>query len=348
MKEIRRDFYEWVRKDTKYDGEFARAEKCLNRYLVSKDCDELRNELTANGVSSDKLDDIIRDTDSAMKSISVPEDGNNLQPTISGLSSDTISIKLTRSATCKVPKTQFDKLKRLYLHSNHSPSEEDAFLLNIALVHYRYYFLSGGRSGLQDAIPTEVMKYLINTMDVSIECFASPFNATLPVYCSMFKDSDKAFGSVGSFFDFEPTEGSFEANPPFTESVMSKMHLHMIKLLQNSTGPMSFTIVIPHWTDPVPESVQKLTSSTYFNTSFLIPASEHSYCDGFTFNQTPLFFRDTLVIILTNPQGSEKWSSVLKTIATDMKSIWKSASSADIKRSAQSGSENLVKRPKAE
>lgn len=31
------------------------------------------------------------------------------------------------------------------------------------------------------------------------------------------------FGSVGSFFDFTPLEGSFETGPPYTEEVMDKM-----------------------------------------------------------------------------------------------------------------------------
>ena len=348
MKEIRRDFYEWVRKETNYEGEFGRAEKCLNRYLISKDCEELRNELSANGVKSEKISEIISDTDNAMKAVFIPDAGSAIQPVLSKPDSrGAVSIKLTRNATCKISKSQLDKLSRLYIHPNDSPDCEDSFLLNVCWVHYRYYFLSGGRSGLQDAVPIDVMNYLTNKIDVKIECFASPLNATLPVYCSMFKDSDKAFGSVGSFFDFNPTEGSFEANPPFTESIMTRMCCHIIKLLNNSTGPMSFTIIIPHWTDPVPESVQNLMSSSYFNTSFLIPASEHSYCDGFTLKQTPLFFRDTLVMVLMNSLGIEKWKESLKTIASDLKSIWKSASSSDVKRSADCEEGNNVKRPKA-
>ena len=34
-------------------------------------------------------------------------------------------------------------------------------------------------------------------------------------YYSAFLDTDSAFGSLGSFFDADITEGSYEANPPF-------------------------------------------------------------------------------------------------------------------------------------
>jgi hypothetical protein len=51
-------------------------------------------------------------------------------------------------------------------------------------------------------------------MGVSVECFASPLNCHLPAFCSAFPDTDAAFGSLGSFFDFFPTEGSFQVNPP--------------------------------------------------------------------------------------------------------------------------------------
>lgn len=40
--------------------------------------------------------------------------------------------------------------------------------------------------------------------------------------------------SLGSFFDFRPTEGAFEANPPFVRDVILKMANHMDYLLKVS------------------------------------------------------------------------------------------------------------------
>lgn len=45
------------------------------------------------------------------------------------------------------------------------------------------------------------------------QCFASPLNVHLPQFCSAFPDTDTPFGSAGSFFDFVPSEGSFEVCP---------------------------------------------------------------------------------------------------------------------------------------
>ena len=51
------------------------------------------------------------------------------------------------------------------------------------------------------------------------ECFASPLNAYFANFCSAFVDTDRWFGSRGSFFDFAPREGSYECNPPFVDEV---------------------------------------------------------------------------------------------------------------------------------
>ena len=47
-------------------------------------------------------------------------------------------------------------------------------------------------------------------LGVTCECFASPFNCRFPRYCSAFPEIEGEFGSLGSFFDFSPTCGSFE------------------------------------------------------------------------------------------------------------------------------------------
>ena len=41
------------------------------------------------------------------------------------------------------------------------------------------------------------------------------FSGQIPNYCSLFPDTDKYFGSLGSFFQQPLHTGSFEVNPPF-------------------------------------------------------------------------------------------------------------------------------------
>ena len=92
---------------------------------------------------------------------------------------------------------------------------------------------------------TQAMRALQRGMGCVVECCASPFNTYMRNYCSAFPDTDSHFGSLGSFFTFEPTHGSFEANPPFNRQVIGEMFKHMLKLLQNASGPMSFVVVLP-------------------------------------------------------------------------------------------------------
>jgi hypothetical protein len=54
--------------------------------------------------------------------------------------------------------------------------------------------------------PGSLFHVLREELGVSLECFASPLNCYFGRYCSAFRDLDPCFGSLGSFFDFHPTE----------------------------------------------------------------------------------------------------------------------------------------------
>ncbi len=92
-----------------------------------------------------------------------------------------------------------------------------AFYEDLFLLLARYAALEG--KGWQAAVPQSVLPALRAHFGVSVECFSSPLNCYLPWYCSLFPDVDAPFGSCGSFFDWAPTCGSFEANPPFVPQV---------------------------------------------------------------------------------------------------------------------------------
>ena len=119
------------------------------------------------------------------------------------------------------------------------------FLRSVFCLLARYDSLGG--HGYQAAVGQHGFTWLRDHMDVHFECFASPLNCRFGRYCSAFPDTDTPFGSVGSFFDFAPTTGSFEANPPFVPELMNKAVAHIETLLQGSDEPMSFCFVIPAW-----------------------------------------------------------------------------------------------------
>ena len=91
------------------------------------------------------------------------------------------------------------------------------------------------------------MHCLKDLFGVSAELFASPMNSYLTNYCSVFPDLDSKFGSSGSFWHFNPTEGSYEANPPFVQYLMVKMVQRMETLLRESDKPLSFAVIVPAW-----------------------------------------------------------------------------------------------------
>ena len=68
---------------------------------------------------------------------------------------------------------------------------------------YRALFGSRGGEGWHKAVPDAAMQHLQSTFRVSLECFASPFNARLSLFCSLYRDTDVPFGSLGSFFDLD-------------------------------------------------------------------------------------------------------------------------------------------------
>ena len=76
-----------------------------------------------------------------------------------------------------------------------------------------------------------VFDALADGVGAEAECFASPLNCRWRRYCSAHPDTDAPFGSLGSFFGFRPTEGSFECNPPFEEALVLRCARHISGLL---------------------------------------------------------------------------------------------------------------------
>ena len=117
------------------------------------------------------------------------------------------------------------------------------FYSSLYVLLARYNALLG--HGMQCALPEEVFDVLHDHVKTNFECFASPLNCRYPSYCSAFPDTDAVFGSKGSFFNFYPTRGSYEVNPPFIESIMTEAVKHAHSLLSASEDALSFTFIVP-------------------------------------------------------------------------------------------------------
>ncbi|CBZ25454.1 conserved hypothetical protein [Leishmania mexicana MHOM/GT/2001/U1103] len=152
-------------------------------------------------------------------------------------------------------------------------AEERIFLGRLFTLLLRYRTLFGERGynqGPQAAVPPPVMEHLAAVFEISAEAFASPLNAQLPQFGSLFPDTDRHFGSMGSFFDLQfggassdfhgqrvpiPTDCAapppgchVEVNPPFDTTLLRHMETHLLSCLtraQESTQSLLFLIVLP-------------------------------------------------------------------------------------------------------
>ena len=87
---------------------------------------------------------------------------------------------------------------------------EGRFRVDLARLLLRYKAIGG--SGFQAALGGGAFAVLRSAFGTNMETFASPLNARTSPFCSAFADTDRAFGSVGSFLELRPESGSFEAS----------------------------------------------------------------------------------------------------------------------------------------
>lgn len=169
-------------------------------------------------------------------------------------------------------------------------------------------------AGFHGALPDAVFKVLAEDFHVCQEAFASPFNCYFSKYSSAFWDIDGWFGSQGSFFQYAPSQGSFEVNPPFTAEAMYSCVTTIHTLLRASTGPMSFVVILPSRRQPLLPALKILDESTYLQWHVVMEGGQHSFLSGL---QHVAVGRDWLryytppygteIHILQNDQAAKCW-----------------------------------------
>jgi ankyrin repeat protein len=102
-----------------------------------------------------------------------------------------------------------------------------------------------------DNMPTtlteKTMLCLHRCFGVTHECFATPLTRRLSSYCSYFPDTDKYFGSSGSFYDFFPSSGSFVCHLPSVDKYnLVIMYTHIANIMQSSKNALSFVVCVRH------------------------------------------------------------------------------------------------------
>uniref|UniRef100_A0A7S2WQ80 PCIF1 WW domain-containing protein n=1 Tax=Eucampia antarctica TaxID=49252 RepID=A0A7S2WQ80_9STRA len=214
-------------------------------------------------------------------------------------------------------------------------SDEDQCQIRMAIYCClsRYEALRG--AGYQCAVPGNAFQAAATKcgLGFTIECFASPLNCRYRNYCSAFPDIETAFGSIGSFFDdvaFNPTHGSFEANPPFVPETMFAMGQKIQRLLDDpERGSLSFLVIIPAWGGGIESDdcnynnfCNVLEQSCHTRAKARISAADHAFLDGAQHTRKTEAKRqqqkdqssllrpsswDTAVILMQNDAGKKKW-----------------------------------------
>ena len=113
-------------------------------------------------------------------------------------------------------------------------------------------------SNQQWSIGKNLYNDISETFNISFEMFASPLNFNMNMFCSIFLDTDRMFGSLGSFYNLtvekmlnQNIKGVF-FNPPYLPILMSNCTKQCINILDEmATLNVDFTIVsfLPNWSD---------------------------------------------------------------------------------------------------
>jgi len=213
----------------------------------------------------------------------------------------------------------YSRLVAVYDSNGHNPMLKLARIFSMVV---RYETLTEVKSAYQAALPRSVMSVLREDFGVRQECFASPLNCFFERFCSLFPDTDRFFGSEGSFFDFNPQMGSFECNPPFDQHSIVCTLKHIHDLLVNTEAPLSFFVCIPRLdmssslkmiVVETPEVMDMLTGrSALLKHRVVVPRHKHAYLMGLQHRKTGgsrhwVSSKDSVLSWFQNAAGSEMW-----------------------------------------
>ena len=210
-------------------------------------------------------------------------------------------------------------------------------------------YQSIGGTGFQAGLGGVVFRELQASLGCCFEGFASPLNTYYGAHCSAYVDVDAPFGSRGSFAAFEPSCGSLQLNPPFVPAIIDAMAERVIALLsaaQRAGAPLTFTIVLPGWTDcvgyqrlggdadaadaaavdaAIADAAADADSNVHANgrhpflrASLLLAAADHGFVDGAahrrprTHRESPY---DTRLFVLQTDAAAAEWPATAPVMA---------------------------------
>ena len=180
-------------------------------------------------------------------------------------------------------------------------------------IGFNYYILDG--QSLQWCLPPKVFDTLRTGLSVKTELFASPTNAHLPLYCSLFY-IDKQFGALDNFFNLDTEQiltGTFEVNPPFIEKVFiksSSMIIHFLEKSQTHNKDLLFIYIMPNWSDS--KGYELLAKSKFLIDEIILTENKHFYYHSPNDRMVSANFESHILIVGTN-MAKTRWTQPVKT-----------------------------------
>jgi hypothetical protein len=149
--------------------------------------------------------------------------------------------------------------------------------LRVAL---RYDTVAAG--GCQWALPRAHVDELAARHGVGGEAFASPLNSRLlgragARVCSLFRDTDAAFGCVGEFGAADLAGTNWVVNPPFVEEILAAAARRVLSHLDSGAAE-TFFFIVPYWADS--EAYTRLSSSPHNAVSLRLEPGSYFFEDA--------------------------------------------------------------------
>lgn len=181
-----------------------------------------------------------------------------------------------------IPIIEYDNMKNRYT------GDENNIDNIIWIILFRYQLLSSNNNQL--AVLPSIYKKMENDFNLSVECFASAINSSSPVYCSLYYDVEKYFGSIGNFFNIIPIRGVYSFNPPYQYDIISNGIKLIIQHMDHSIEHLTFIITIPIWDD---EGKNEMATNMMENNNNIIKYNDFSIMNDI---KNSIYFRGLRMI----------------------------------------------------
>ena len=219
--------------------------------------------------------------------------------------------------TCENQQKRLTITRRINILLDRAAAANSPPLASVMRAFLRYQALAAG--GQHWGLPQNHHDKQYSLLNVRNEGFSSPFNSRIIVaeanammtnsntgnvnFYSLFKDTDKVFGSNGPFWNAKITEakGNWNVNPPYVESVIARVRHKVITELHTAMSNKQQIIIcclLPGWSDNVDIMALRNSEMCYYF---------HDLAPGKHFIETPegktqiCTFRNYFLILASYP-----------------------------------------------